>query len=173
MNRLCTRDRGRGYQACFNMAKQSFALNLGASGPQLGRMAKNPPEIIFKKFVKLTRLYLCMQQFEIFWMCRTRNDRKRKLCEFAETCMEKLVKSLRVNSFSASFSLAKSRLLFSRIMKRRLRAASGVTVAILYSWPSVYSKEASWFSDSFLCAKSIGKPFFRVTFFELTGVPIY
>ena len=52
---------------------------------------------------------------------------------------------------------------YSRIMKRRLRAASGVTVAILYSWPSVYSKEASWFSDSFLCAKSIGKPFFRVT----------
>ena len=46
------------------------------------------------------------RQFKIFWMCRTRNDRKRKLCDFSQTCMEKLVKSLWVNSFSASFSLA-------------------------------------------------------------------
>ena len=58
MNRLCTRDRSRGYQACFNMAKQSFALNLGASGPKLGQIAKKPPEIRFLKIREIDTIIL-------------------------------------------------------------------------------------------------------------------
>ena len=47
--------------------------------------------------------YLCLQQFEKLWMWSAGN-RKRKLCKFAETNMEKLMKSLWVNFFSAGLN---------------------------------------------------------------------
>ena len=48
--------------------------------------------------------YSCLQRFDTFWMCRTYNEQKRNPFEFEETCMEKLVKSLRANLFLASFN---------------------------------------------------------------------
>ena len=50
-------------------------------------------------------MYLCLHDVTNFEYVVAPNDRKRKLCEFAETWMEKLVKSLWVNLFSAGFSL--------------------------------------------------------------------
>ena len=61
------------------------------------------PKIGFKKFVKTTD-HLCLHQFDKFCKCRVINHRKRKLCEFAETCMEKFVKSLWWNLFFGGFS---------------------------------------------------------------------
>ena len=50
------------------------------------------------------RSSLCLHQFDKFCKWRAINHRKRKLCEFAETCLEKLVKSRWANLFPASFS---------------------------------------------------------------------
>ena len=47
--------------------------------------------------------YLWLQQFDEFWICSARNDRKRKLCEFSETYMKKFVKSLHVNLVFGGF----------------------------------------------------------------------
>ena len=58
----------------------------------LGQMAKNPPNIRLKKNREIDRSYLSLQQFDKFWIWPTCNDRKRKLCESAETWMEKFVK---------------------------------------------------------------------------------
>ena len=46
----------------------------------------------------------CLQRFDKFRICSACNERKRKLCKFAETWTEKLVKSHWVNLFSAGFS---------------------------------------------------------------------
>jgi len=52
-----------------------------------------------QKFVKLIDpTYLCLQQFDKFWIWSAYNDRKRKLCESLETCFEKFVKSLQAKS---------------------------------------------------------------------------
>ena len=45
-----------------------------------------------QKRVLIVSTNLCLQRFDKFWMWSAGN-RKRKLCEFAETSMEKLVKS--------------------------------------------------------------------------------
>ena len=65
--------------------------------------SKNPPKMRFKKFLKLTGLYLCLQQIDKCWIWRAYNDRKRKSSEFSETCLEKFVKSHQVNLFLAGF----------------------------------------------------------------------
>ena len=80
MNRLCTRDRSRGYQACFNMAKQSFALNLGASGPKLGQIAKKPPEI---RFLKIREIDNSLKLFECVEHAVTGNGNYVSLQKFA------------------------------------------------------------------------------------------
>ena len=71
-----------------------------------GPNCKNPPKIKFEKLVKLIDSYLHLQQFDMFWMWKA-GTRKRKLCKFAENRMEKLVKALWVNLFSAGFSYLK------------------------------------------------------------------
>ena len=48
--------------------------------------------------------YLCLQRFDKFWIWCARNDWKRKLFEYAETCMKKFVKSHQVRIFLAGFS---------------------------------------------------------------------
>ena len=70
-----------------------------ASVPQLGQFEKNPPKIrLEKKMVKTTHYsYACK-----IWIWRMCDDRKRKLCDLAETCLWKLVKSLDV--FLVGFS---------------------------------------------------------------------
>ena len=64
----------------------------------VGSFCKKPPKTRFKKIREINESYLCLQRFDKFWMWSAGN-RKRKLCEFAETSMEKLVKSQRVNLF--------------------------------------------------------------------------
>ena len=51
--------------------------------------------------------YLCLQQFDKFWIWCAWNDWKRKLSYYSETCMKKFVKSLQVNLFLAGFSRLK------------------------------------------------------------------
>ena len=51
--------------------------------------------------------FLCLQQFDKFWIWSARNKRKRKLFEYKETCMKKFVKLLQVNLFLADFSSLK------------------------------------------------------------------
>ena len=46
---------------------------------------------------------LCLQWFDKFWICRECNDWKKKLCESAESCLEKLVKSHQVNYIFGEF----------------------------------------------------------------------
>ena len=47
--------------------------------------------------------HLCLHQFDKLCKLRAINNRKRKLCEFAETCMENLGKSLWGTYFLAGF----------------------------------------------------------------------
>ena len=70
---------------------------------RVGPNFKIPPKIAFQKFVKMTD-HLCLHQFDKFCKWWAINHRKRKLCEFAETCMEKLGKSLLGNLFFGGFS---------------------------------------------------------------------
>ena len=56
------------------------------------------------KIREIDWLYLCLQRFDEFWIWSARYDRKRKLCESAETSLEKFVKSLQENLFLAGFS---------------------------------------------------------------------
>ena len=49
--------------------------------------------------------YLRLEQFDKFWICITRRDRKRKRFELVEFCRKKLVKPLLLHLFSAYFSL--------------------------------------------------------------------
>ena len=53
--------------------------------------------------MKLTKSFLCMRQFDKFWIWCSCNDRKRKSSKLS-TCVENIVKSLHVNLFSAGFS---------------------------------------------------------------------
>ena len=64
---------------------------------------KNPPKIKILKIREIDGSYLRLQRFDKFWMWSS-STRKWKLCKFAETCMEKLVKALWVNLFPAGFS---------------------------------------------------------------------
>ena len=52
---------------------------------------------------EIREIDLCLQRFDKFCICSACNDRKRKLCEIAETIMEKLVKTHCMNLFSESF----------------------------------------------------------------------
>ena len=68
------------------------------SGGKLQKPAKN--EILKNR--EIDGSYLQLQRFDNFWMWSAGNQ-KRKFCEFAETCMEKLVKSSWVNLFFGGF----------------------------------------------------------------------
>ena len=54
--------------------------------------SQKPAKNEIQKIREIDESYLCLQRFDKFWMWSAGN-RKRKLCEFAETSMEKLVKS--------------------------------------------------------------------------------
>ena len=69
----------------------------------VGSNSKFPTKMRFKKFVKMTDHTCSCNDLTNFWY-ETRNDRKRKLFEYAGIWMEKLVKSLWVNLFLAGFS---------------------------------------------------------------------
>jgi hypothetical protein len=71
-----------------------------------GSNIKNTPKIWFKKFVKLM-VHTCACNDLTNFACSC-NDLIRKLCEIAETYMEKLVKTHCVNLFSASFRVIQS-----------------------------------------------------------------
>ena len=73
-----------------------------ATDSELGKTSNTAKNKI-QKIREINGSYLFFQEFDKFWIWSARNDRKRKLCEFAETCLEKLVKSLLVNFFSAGF----------------------------------------------------------------------
>ena len=49
--------------------------------------------------------YLCLEQFDKFWICSARHDRKRKLFELVEFVRKRLLKPLLLHLFSAYFSL--------------------------------------------------------------------
>ena len=70
---------------------------VGSLGPG-DRWAKsqNPAKNKFKKIRLIDESHLCLQCFDKFWMWSAGNQ-KQKLYEFAETSMEKLVKSPRAN----------------------------------------------------------------------------
>ena len=61
----------------------------------VGPNVKTPPKFGLKT-CEIDRSFSCLKSFE-------HDDRKRKLCVSAEACMEKPVKSLRMNLFSAGF----------------------------------------------------------------------
>ena len=69
---------------------------------KLQKLAKNE----IQKIREIDRSYLCLQRFDKIWMWSVGNQ-KRKLCQFAATCMEKLVKSLVLNLFLVSFNQLK------------------------------------------------------------------
>ena len=69
------------------------------SWAKLEKPAKNE----IQKIREIDGSYLRLQRFDKFWMGSS-STRKWKLCKFAETCMEKLVKALWVNLFPAGFS---------------------------------------------------------------------
>ena len=58
---------------------------------------KNPPKIRLQKIREIDGSYLCLQQFDKFSIRSASNNRKRKLCEFDDSCLGKLVKSLPAN----------------------------------------------------------------------------
>ena len=66
--------------------------------PQLGQTSKTRKTLDFKNR-EINGAFLCLQRFDKFWICSARNDRKRKLYEFSETCKKKFVKSVWVNLF--------------------------------------------------------------------------
>ena len=78
-------------------------LCLGSSNAkQLGQISETRQKLDWK-IREIDGSYLCLQQFDMFWIWRARYDRKRKLSEYAGICMEEFVKPLWVNLFSASF----------------------------------------------------------------------
>ena len=64
-------------------------IGTGGGGRQLGQIAKFRQKLN-SKIWEIDWSYLCLQQFDKFWIWIACNDRKRKLSEFAETCLEKL-----------------------------------------------------------------------------------
>ena len=58
---------------------------------------QKPAENEIQKIREIDGSYLCLQQFDKFSIRSASNNRKRKLCEFDDSCLEKLVKSLQVN----------------------------------------------------------------------------
>ena len=50
--------------------------------------SQKPAKNEIQKIREIDESYLCLQRFDKFWMWSAGN-RKRKLCKFAETCMEK------------------------------------------------------------------------------------
>ena len=62
---------------------------------QLDQIEKTRQKL--SKIWEIDRSYSCLQQFDKFCM-------QRKLCEFAETCLKKIVKSIQAILFSADFS---------------------------------------------------------------------
>ena len=54
--------------------------------------SQKPAKNEIQKIREINESYLCLQRFDKFWMWSAGN-RKRKLCDVAETSMEKLVKS--------------------------------------------------------------------------------
>ena len=61
---------------------------------------QKPAKNVIEKIREIQWSYLCLQRFDKFWIWSKYNLRKWKLCEFTETCREKLV-----NLFLPSFSL--------------------------------------------------------------------
>ena len=72
-----------------------------AGGAELGHIVKTCQKRD-SKTREIDWSYLCLQWFDKFWMWSAGN-RKRKLCEFAETRMEKLVKSRWANPIFGGF----------------------------------------------------------------------
>ena len=66
-----------------------------------GRNCKNPPKIEFK-IREIDESYFCLQRFDKFWMWSAGN-RKRKLFEFAESSIEKLVELPWTNLYFGGF----------------------------------------------------------------------
>ena len=82
----------------------SAACRRARAGSKLGQLKKTRQTFDWK-IREIDGSYLSLQQFDKFWTWRKHNDRKWKLCESAESFFEKLVKSLWVNLFLASFSV--------------------------------------------------------------------
>ena len=61
--------------------------------PQGWTKHKKTPKTRFKKMWN----WRINQRFDMFWMWSAGNDRKLKLCEFEEICLEELVKQHQVN----------------------------------------------------------------------------
>ena len=66
--------------------------------PQMGQTSKTRQILDFKNR-EINGSCLCLQRFDKFWIYSARNDLKRKLYEFSETCKKKFVKSVWVNLF--------------------------------------------------------------------------
>ena len=69
----------------------------------VGLNSKNPPKNQILKIREIDWSCFFLQRFDKFWISSVCYDRKRKLCESAETCLEKHVKLHRVNLFLAGF----------------------------------------------------------------------
>ena len=80
----------------------------------MGYIAKTRQNEI-KKFVKLTGYTYDLQQFDELLIPSASSDRKRKLCESAETFLEKLVKPHRVSLFLAGFSYLELQCAFTHV----------------------------------------------------------
>ena len=70
---------------------------------QWDQIAKIRQELDQQKLVKLIDVSNACNSLTKFCIWSEWNDRKRKLCQSAETCLEKFMKSLQVNLFLADF----------------------------------------------------------------------
>ena len=74
--------------------KISIFHSSSTSQLQSGTKWQNPPKIR-----EINWSYLCLQQFDKFWIWSACNDRKRKLCESIETFLKNLWNHFRRNYF--------------------------------------------------------------------------
>jgi hypothetical protein len=63
------------------------ACSVAACRPQLCQTSKTRQKLDWK-IREIDGSYLRLQRFDKFWIWRARNDRKRKLFQYAETCMK-------------------------------------------------------------------------------------
>ena len=80
---------------------------------KFGTSCKNQPKITLGKFVKLIG-HTCVCNNLTSFECQEHKNRKRKLCNSAENCFEKLVKSHQVNLFLAYFTHLKPQCIAGR-----------------------------------------------------------
>ena len=134
------------YRACLG------ALGAWVLRRTFGTNCKNPPKIIFEKFVKSSG-HTCVCNNLTSFECEVHKNRKRKWCKSAENCFEKLVKSHQVNLFLAYFTHLKPQWAVAAAATPRSSSwpvTRGQTPNITY----VFSDSNNWMAWKFACRTS-------------------